>query len=78
MNEDEELGIRNEGGGFAENIYGRCPEVAFKSPVTSYQSLFSHLNLASKMCYTVRNGRYHAACRDAGASPCIRMRKAGH
>ena len=70
--------MRNEGGGFAENIYGRCPEVAFKSPVTSYQSLFSHLNPASKMCYTVRNGRYHAACRDAGASPCIRMRKAGH
>ena len=56
----------------------RCPKVAFKSPVTSHQSLFSHLNPASKMCYTVRNGRYHAACRDAGASPCIRMRKAGH
>ena len=24
---NEELGIRNEGGGFAANIYGRCPKV---------------------------------------------------
>ena len=32
---NEKLGIRNEGGGFAANIYGRCPKVAFKSLVTS-------------------------------------------
>ena len=40
--------MRNEGGGFAASIYGRCPKVAFshQSQVTSHQSqVTSHKSL---------------------------------
>ena len=34
---NEELGMRNEGGGFAANVYGAMPEGSIQ--VTSHQSL---------------------------------------
>ena len=37
---NEELGIRNEGGGFAANIYGAMPESSIQ--VTSPKSLATH------------------------------------